>query len=87
MGQTVIVWGNVATVQGSSRTGQTYINSGKPFTNMEFSASFETSNTDLANLRQLEGHQGVEIQGTISADQSGRPQIVITSLGSVPLCQ
>jgi len=83
MGQTVIVRGNVATVQGSSRTGKTYINFGKPFPNMEFSASFDTSNTDLANLKELEGRQGVEIEGTISTDQSGRPQIVITSLDQV----
>ncbi len=83
MGQTVIVRGNVATVQGSSRTGKTYINFGKPFPNMEFSASFDTSNTDLANLKELEGRQGVEIEGTISTDQSGRPQIAITSLDQV----
>ena len=41
IGQTVIVRGNVATVQGSSRTGKTYINFGKPFPNMEFSTSFK----------------------------------------------
>lgn len=83
IGQTVIVRGNVATVRGSSRTGMTYINFGKPYPDMEFAASFETSNADLANVRELEGRQGVEIEGTISADARGRPQLVITSTEQV----
>lgn len=79
IGEAVIVRGNVALVESSPRTGWTHINFGKPYPNMEFAASFETSNAGLANLRELEGRQGVEIQGTISADPRGRPQIVITS--------
>lgn len=79
IGKHVIARGNVAAIGKSTYTGLSYINFGKPYPDMELAACFATSDTNLANLKELEGRQGVEIEGTISADGRGRPQIIVTS--------
>lgn len=79
VGETTIVRGTVAQV---SKVGElTFLNFGRPHPNSEFTAVIKGDPSSYGDLTLLEGKEA-EAEGTITLHK-GRPQIVLSSPGSI----